>query len=56
MKGIVGFTIALTRIEASFKLSQNTDPQDYDNVIGELQRRGDANSVQIADEMTRRRK
>jgi len=55
MKGIVGFSIAVTRLEASFKLSQNADADDRENVIRGLQRRGDADSARIADAMARRR-
>jgi transcriptional regulator len=55
MKGIVGFSIAVTRLEASFKLSQNADANDHENVIRELRRRGDADSVRIADAMARKR-
>jgi transcriptional regulator len=55
MKGIVGFAITVARVEASFKLSQNTDPLDHDSVTGALLRRGDTNSVRITEEMARRR-
>lgn len=55
MKGIVGFTIDVVRLEASFKLSQNTAPESYERVIVELGRRGDEGSRRIAEEMARRR-
>jgi transcriptional regulator len=55
MKGIVGFDITVTRLEASFKLSQKTDPVDYDTVIRKLKGRSDTDSHRIAEEMEKRR-
>jgi transcriptional regulator len=55
MKAIVGFQIDVARIEASFKLSQNRDEQSYDNVVRELYRRVDDNSLAVADAMKDRR-
>ena len=55
MKAIVGFQIEITRMEASFKLSQNRDHASYDNVVTELYRRTDDNALGVADEMARRR-
>src|SRR5579859_235201 len=55
MQAIVGFQIEITRMEASFKLSQNRDRESYDNVVTELYRRDDENSQAVADEMKRRR-
>lgn len=55
MQAIVGFQIEVTRMEASFKLSQNRDRDSYDNVVTELYRRDDENSRAVADEMQRRR-
>lgn len=56
IKGIVGFAIDLTRIEAGYKLSQNRNNQDHENIIGELEKRGDADSAKIADAMREKRK
>jgi len=55
MQAIVGFQIEIARMEASFKLSQNRDQESYDNVVAELYRRDDDNSLAVADEMRRRR-
>jgi len=55
MQAIVGFQIEITRMEASFKLSQNRDQESYDNVVTELYRRDDENSHAVADEMKQRR-
>lgn len=51
MKGIVGFQIKINRIEAKFKLSQNRRQPDYDNVIAELQKSGEANAREVAKAM-----
>ena len=40
LKGIVGFSIALTRIEGKWKMSQNRPPADVDGVIAGLQTEG----------------
>jgi transcriptional regulator len=55
MKGIVGFDVTVSRVEASFKLSQKTDPIDYDTVIRKLKGRSDTDSHRIAEEMDKRR-
>lgn len=52
IKAIVGFQIEITNIEHSFKLSQHhRDLPHYENVIAELERRGDENSLGIANAM-----
>lgn len=54
MKGIVGFEIPVTRVEATSKLSQNKDDWDVSTVIRGLEKRGDPDSAAIAREMRRR--
>ena len=56
MQGIVGFQIAVSKIEASFKLSQNRNDNDYERIILELKKRKDENSHAIATAMERSRK
>lgn len=51
MKGVTGFEINITRIEATQKLSQNRDRKNYTNIIHELDKRGDHDSTAIADAM-----
>ena len=51
MRGTIGFEIAIERMEASFKLSQNRDEKNHRNIISELEKRGDENSVGIANDM-----
>jgi transcriptional regulator len=51
MSAIVGFEIAVARVEAAVKLSQNRNAQDFQNVIAELRARGDASSLAVAAAM-----
>ena len=48
MKGIVGFTVDVTRVEASYKLSQNRNDADHKNIVRELEGRGDEQSAGVA--------
>ena len=56
MQGVMGFQVKVTRVEASFKLSQNRDDEDYSNVIQRLKERGDEQSLAIAEQMMKNRK
>lgn len=51
MKGLVGFEITITNIEAANKLSQNRDHQNYHHIIDQLEKRGDHQSHEIATAM-----
>ncbi|MEO7487585.1 MAG: hypothetical protein ABIU77_10810, partial [Ferruginibacter sp.] len=51
LKAIVGFTIEVSSIGNVFKLSQNKSSSEKQNIIEELKKRGDENSVLIAEEM-----
>jgi transcriptional regulator len=55
MKGVAGFALEVTRIEAASKLSQNRDDESYANIVRELEARGDDASTEIAREMRSRR-
>jgi transcriptional regulator len=55
MRGIVGFQVKVTRVEANFKLSQNRSDEDHASVIQKLEARGDEHSVAIAKEMKKNR-
>jgi transcriptional regulator len=55
LKAIVGFTIEVESIDNVFKLSQNKTAAEQLNIIAELKKRGDYNSVMIAEEMEKRR-
>ena len=51
LRGIVGLEIKITRLEASFKLSQNRKPQDHQTIIEKLEKQGDEHAVNIAAAM-----
>ena len=51
IRGIVGFEMTLDEIHGKAKLSQNRNPQDYDNIITELEKTGDAQAQGVADDM-----
>lgn len=50
IKGVVGFEISITDIQATYKLSQ-TRPQDHAKIIQELQEASDSGAHAIADAM-----
>jgi len=54
VKAIVGFTIEVESLDNVFKLSQNRDEASQKNIISQLKKRGDSNSIAIAEEMERR--
>jgi transcriptional regulator len=54
VKAIVGFRIAVDSVDNVFKLSQNRDEVSQKNIIEQLKKRGDGNSVAIAEEMEKR--
>jgi transcriptional regulator len=54
LKAIVGFTIEVESIDNVFKLSQNKTAAEQLNIITELKKRGDYNSIMIAEEMEKR--
>ncbi len=56
MKGIVGFEIIINDLQAAYKLSQNRNERDYDNIIDELSKNSsDPNSIGIAEEMRKKK-
>lgn len=55
LRGIVGFDIAVTRLEGKFKLSQNRPAADPPRVIAALEAQGDPDAVAVAELMRRRR-
>jgi transcriptional regulator len=55
MKGAIGFVVEVTRIDAGYKLSQNRNDKDHENIIKELELRGDAESAGVAEGMRRNR-
>lgn len=55
MKGTVGFAVDVTRIDAGFKLSQNRNDEDHENIVHELDRRGNEESSKVASAMREKR-
>ncbi len=55
MKGVAGFALEVTRLEAASKLSQNRDDESHASIIRHLEERGDDASAAVAIEMKRRR-
>jgi transcriptional regulator len=55
IKGAIGFVVDVTRIEAGYKLSQNRNDKDHENIIRELELRGDEESGRVAEGMRRNR-
>jgi len=55
IRGLVGFSLTVSKMECAAKLSQNLIAKDYDNVITKLKGRGDPNSIRIAELMESRR-
>ncbi|TKI47652.1 FMN-binding negative transcriptional regulator [Lysinibacillus tabacifolii] len=53
MKGIVGFKIKISDIQAAYKLSQNRNDADYGNIIAQLNNEATPNSKQIAEQMAK---
>jgi len=56
MAGVYGFAVSVDRMDAGYKLSQNRNDADHHNIVTELEKRGDENSVQIAAAMRVNRK
>jgi transcriptional regulator len=54
LKGIIGFDIAVTRVEGKYKLSQNRPAVDRPRVIAALERRGDDDARGVAELMRER--
>jgi len=56
LKGIVGFEIKVDRTEVNFKLSQNRNQEDYENIIAKLRSSGNTEAEAVADVMARNQK
>lgn len=49
IKGVFGFALEVTRIDGGYKLSQGKTEEERENIVGELEQRGDEDSKIIAD-------
>ncbi|XXX74412.1 FMN-binding negative transcriptional regulator [Sorangium sp. So ce134] len=54
LRGIVGLTIEIDRLEGKFKLSQNRSPADQARVVGALGERGSPDDLEMVRLMTAR--
>ena len=55
IKAVYGFAVDAKRVEASYKLSQNRNNEDHENIVRELGKRGDEYSQKIAKSMHEKR-
>lgn len=51
LKAIVGFEVAIEKVEASYKLSQNRDEKNLQNIISELRKLNNPQANEMADKM-----
>ena len=56
VKGIFGFEIEISEIQATKKLSQSRDDHNYKNIISELEKTKNPQSIALAKEMLKCRK
>jgi len=56
MNGVFGFAVEVQSIDAGYKLSQNRNDADHQNIVFELEKRGDQDSKAIAKAMREQRK
>lgn len=54
VKAIAGFSIEIDQLENVFKLSQEKDHETKKNIVEQLRKRGDENSIAIAGEVEKR--
>ena len=54
-KGIVGFEIKIEEIQAAYKLSQNRNEVDYQQIIQQLKQENNPNAAQIAQQMEKKK-
>lgn len=51
LKGIVGFKIKVTEVQAAYKLSQNRNDEDYKNIMKKLNEEKDATALALSSVM-----
>ncbi|WP_422124381.1 FMN-binding negative transcriptional regulator [Planococcus sp. X10-3] len=56
LKGIVGFKVKVSEIQAAYKMSQTRNEADYKNIIEQLNKENDPDSKLMADVMEKRMK
>ncbi len=56
MRGIIGLELEILEIQAAYKLSQNRDKKNYENIVRELEAQNYVEARAIADAMRSQRK
>jgi transcriptional regulator len=56
MRGVFGFAVDVTRLEAGYKLSQNRNDEDFGSIVRELDQRPDEASQAVANAMRAQRR
>ncbi|MCH5586614.1 FMN-binding negative transcriptional regulator [Shimazuella sp. AN120528] len=56
IKGIIGFEIEITSIQAASKMSQNRNDTDYKSIVSELEKSNDQGEILVAQWMREQRK
>jgi transcriptional regulator len=51
LKGIVGFEITISHVEAAYKLSQNYDQVNHEAIINQLEKRSEGDDQRVANAM-----
>jgi transcriptional regulator len=54
MSGVAGFAVDVSQVDAGYKLSQNRNDADHENIVHELEKRGDEQSASVAKAMRER--
>lgn len=49
LRGIIGFRLAITRLEGKWKMSQNRDMKDREGVVRGLRKRGAGDDLELAE-------
>lgn len=55
LNAIAGFEVTVTKLDATFKLSQNRDDESYKNIVDQLMASDDIDGITIAGEMMKRK-
>jgi transcriptional regulator len=55
IKGLVGFEIEISEIQAASKLSQNRDEKNYERILAGLAQKGDRDSLRMAELMKKKK-
>jgi transcriptional regulator len=53
IKGVFGFAMEVTRVDAGYKLSQGRTTEERRNIVSELEKRGDGASKEIAEAISK---